>query len=357
MHSVNNLFDKIISQENLYHAHLLARRHKRCKPEVLRYGWRIESITKILHERLAAGTWWPQGYSEFVVTNEVKRRTIHAPMYGDRVVHHALIDIVRPYFERTFIHDSYAVTPGKGTHRAVRRVQYFTRLERRSGRRVYVLQGDIRHYYPSINHAILLRLIARTLRDRRIVDIWRRIIDSFGTTRGLPIGSLTSQLAANIYLNPFDHFVKEQLHVKHYARYMDDFVIVMADKERLRKVLSAIHEYLDTHLNLELNRKTRIYPASHGIDFAGYRIFATHILSRKRTIKAAKLRFKHLSHLYKYGYIGLVDVTPRVASFLGYVKHCNAQRTTQSTLRRLLLIRSYNYGKNNPANYNAGQLH
>lgn len=338
----NNLFNEIISFENLYAAYLAAKKGKRYKPEVLLAGSNIEAILSELHYELSTGTWRPDKYREFLSVTEVKRRIIHAPTFKDRILQHAIVQVIRPYFEEKFIYDSYAVTPGKGTHLAVRRVQNFLRRAAITGESVYVLQCDISKFYPSMDHDVLKSQIRRTIRDKKVLRLLDTMIDGFNGNagKGLPIGALTSQLAANIYLNVLDHFVKECIGAKYYLRYMDDFIIIDNDKQKLKSILADIRWLVECHLKLKLNPKTQIYPASRGVDFAGYRTFTTHILPRKRNIKAAKLRFKDLSYKFKWGRINIADATLRVISFLGYTKHCQARETTISTLKWLKLRRA-----------------
>ena len=264
----NNLFDKVCSLENLYAAYHDAKKNKRFKPEVLDAGFYIEETIHELRQELLNLTWQPQPYREFLLKTEVKRRIIHAPTFRDRIVHHAILRVVKPLFEKKFIFDSYAVTIGKGQVKAVKRLQNFLRRASKSGE-VYVLQCDISKYYPSVNHEILLEEIRRTIRDKKVFEIWQRIVESFSA--GLPIGAYTSQLGANIYLNVLDHFVKECLQWKFYLRYMDDFILIGNDKKQLWKNLDDIRWLLDTKLKLKLNNRTKIFKAKQGVDFAGYR--------------------------------------------------------------------------------------
>ena len=317
----NNLFEKVCSLENLYAAYNDAKKNKRFKPEVLEAGFCIEKTIHELRQELLNLTWQPQEYREFLLKTEVKRRIIHAPTFRDRIVHHAILRIVKPLFEKKFIFDSYAVTVGKGQVKAVKRLQNFLRRASKNGE-VYVLQCDISKYYPSMSHEILLEEIKRTIRDKKVFEIWRRIIESF--SEGLPIGAYTSQLSANIYLNVLDHFVKECLQWKYYLRYMDDFILIGNDKKQLWKSLEDIRWLLDTKLKLKLNNRTKIYKACQGVDFAGYRTFSDKILPRKRNVKAARHRLKK--------FVGK-ELARRVASFLGYMKHCDGYKTTFSTLK------------------------
>ena len=347
----SNLFDKIISFENLYLAYCEARRGRRYRGDVLQFHKNFEEELSDIHRALKTKTWEPDPYREFLSITEVKRRIIHAPSFRDRVVHHALANITRPLFEKKYIFDSYATIQGKGTHKAVFRVQEHLRRAGAEWDNVYVLQCDIAKYYPNIDHDVLMKQVKRTIRDKDVIWLWEQIISGFTASgRGLPIGALTSQIAANIYLNVLDHFVKECLHGKYFVRYMDDFILLGPSKEYLWDALADIKWLLEGHLKLKLNPKTRIYPASRGIDFAGYRTFSTHILPRKRNIKAAKKRFKTLSYLFNKEMISLARVKASVMSFLGYVKHCQAIHTTASALSRLTIKQKGEIinGKNSP---------
>lgn len=339
----NDLFDTITSCENLFAAFDEAAKGKKYKPEVLDAIFHKEEIVLELQKELWDGSWVPSGYREFLCKTEVKRRIIHAPAFRDRVVHHAICQIVAPLFFQKFIFDSYAVTPGKGTHRAVSRVQTFLRQAGRGGKPVYILQGDVHHYYQSINHKILFEEIKRTIRDRGVLDTWWKIIDGFHEENGvgLPIGALTSQLSANIYLNVLDHFVKECIGWSKYVRYMDDFILVGNDKKELWDALSDIRWLLDTRLRLKLNQKVAVYPVSRGVDFAGYRTWTNHILPRKRNVKAAKRRFRRMSKDFYNWETDYGDVRQRVSSFLGYMKHANAHDSTRSALKYLVLRRNH----------------
>ena len=335
----NNLWEKVVNFDNIYSGYLEARKGRRYKAEIMSIGSRIERIIFQMIFELNTGEWRPQQYYEFECRTEVKRRIINAPTFRDRVFHHALVRIVKPLFEKKFIYDSYACRDGKGTHKAVARLQRFIRRAARQGDHVYILQCDISKYYPSIDHDVLKRQIRRTISDKRLLEAWDRLIDGFNgdTEKGLPIGALTSQLCANIYLDPLDHFAKECIRAKMYLRYMDDFIFVSTNKAELKSILADVKWFIECHLKLKLNPKTAIFPANHGVDFAGYRTFKSRILPRKRNIKAAKIRFKDLSYKYRHGKAIIEDVRSRVASFLGYTKHCKAHKTAASTLRWIVL--------------------
>lgn len=340
----NDLYEKTSSFSNLLNAYFEARKKKRYEPEVLDFYDRYESRIIELHHDLENKVWKSGTYRKFLSKTEVKRRIINAPVFRDRIVQMGLYRVVSPLFEPKYIFDSYACRIGKGTHAAADRTQDFLRRAARNFERVYVLQGDISNYYGSVWKPYVMEKVARTIRDKDVLNLLEKIYYEFNYDEtGIPIGAVTSQMCANINLDTLDHFVKETIGAKYYVRYMDDFVIICSSKEELWKILDEIRWLVETKLHLKLNPKTKIYPASRGVDFVGYRIWKTHKLPRKRNIKAAKIRFKDLSHKYKYGKVKLKDVKPRVDSFLGYMKHCDAHKTTASTLKWLKLQRGGNY--------------
>lgn len=336
-----NLWGRVTNWENLLRSYRAARKGKRYSPETLRFEDRLEENLTNIENHLLWKTWAPAAWRQFWVYDP-KSRLIQAPPFKDRVVHHALVDIVEPLFERKMISDSYACRGGKGTHKAAFGLQRQLRAAQRNWGRVYVLQADISKYFPSIDHDVLLATLARTIRDRDVLWLCRQIIKKCGYDgRGIPVGALSSQLFANVYLTMLDHKIKDDWAVPYYVRYMDDFVILGRSKAELWDFLARIKGYLATELRLSLNPKTKVYPASsRPINFSGYRIHATHLLPRKRNVKRARRSFKDLAGRYRSGEIGLDFVEPRVMSFLGYMRHCSALRTTESVLGELVLSRA-----------------
>lgn len=325
------LWERVVNWDNLVLALRKAEKGKRYRDEVLRYKHRWEENLLNLQNHLIWGSWEPAPLRTFYV-HEPKLRLIEAPAFRDRVLHHALNNIVEPIFESKFIFDSYACRAGKGTHAAVSRLQGFLRQAKQSWGRVYVLQADISRYFPSIDHNVLIKQVARTVRESRVLDIWYKVISWFRDKIGLPIGALTSQLSANINLDPFDHHIKDDLGHPFYLRYMDDWIVLGPDKSRLRDTLKRLEGWLYSHLGLRLNNKSRVYSSCHGVDFAGYRTWATHILPRKRNVRRARRRFKKMVRLYAEGKVSLDTLRGSVASFVGYTRYCNAHKTTQEIL-------------------------
>jgi len=261
-----DLFEQFTTFESLHRAHLLARRGKRDRAEVLRFTQHLEENLLMLQRELLEGTYRTGDYRYFKVY-EPKERVVASLPYRDRVVQHALISAVEPLFERTFHHDSYACRPGKGMHAGADRAQQFLRQVERSHGQVYVLKADISKYFNSIDHGVLKRLLRRRIGCERTLAVLEGIIDSNAvigdlTPKGLPIGNLTSQLAANIYLHELDDFVKHGLRERRYLRYMDDFCVVHHDKAQLHRLRHDVEAFLWDQLRLTTNHKTQVFPIS-----------------------------------------------------------------------------------------------
>lgn len=326
----SNIFDEIANFEALYKAYEECIKGRRYKNEVVSSTAHIEMIVSDLVRELQEGTYKPGEYYEFETRKEVKRRIIHAPLFRDRIVQHAVCNVLEPLYEKKFIFDSYANRKGKGNHKAVARVQLFLYQGRCNN---YVLQGDFKKYYDNVDHELLKAKIRHTVKDERVLLLCDALIDSYNghTGKGIPIGAPFSQLMANVNLDSLDHFAKEVLRVKKYVRLMDDFVII-GHKDDLIYYLQEIQWYADTQLKQPLNPKTQIYPANHGIDFGGYRTFANKILPRKRNVKAAKKRLKAVSWLYRNGVIDERVVKQQINSFKGYMSHCDGNTTLKNVL-------------------------
>ncbi len=323
METHRNLYPLIYAFNNLYLAYVKARRGKRYQPEVVRFGADLERELMQLYRELAYRTYRTGKYRTFVIY-EPKRREVAALPFRDRVVHHAVCNVIEPIFERGFIYHSYACRVGKGTHAGA---DYVTECLRRVHRRhggVYVLKADIASYFPSVDHGILVGILGRKIRCGPTMELLEEIVGSAGCDgRGIPIGNLTSQLFANIYLNELDQFVKHSLRVKHYIRYMDDFVMFHHDKGMLWEWRDRVSEFLWTGLRLELNDRTDIFPASRGVDFLGYRIWRTHRLLRKGSVKRMRRKLRRLQRKYVRGEVGLGEIDAVVQSWVGHAMHAD----------------------------------
>jgi retron-type reverse transcriptase len=331
-----HLFDDITSFENLLRAAEKAQKGKRFTPATAQFNHNLENELLQLQEELQTQTYRLRRYKEFYI-NGPKPRMISTAPYRDHVVHHALCNVIEPIFERMFIYDSYACRKGKGTHAGVDRLTRFMQTND------YALKCDIKKYFPSIDHEILKGLIRRKIGCARTLWLIDLIIDGSNPQeevsdcfpgddlltpaqrrKGVPIGHQTSQFFANIYLNPFDHFVKEELGCRYYIRYADDFVVLGDDKGWLWEVRAAMDEYLQTRLRLHLHPKKQwVLPVTNGVDFLGYRVFPTHRRLRRSSGWRFARRLKRMQEQYRKGTIDLVKVRQQIASWLGHAAHAD----------------------------------
>lgn len=323
MKRFRNLWPQVTSFENLLAAAESAARGKRFRGDVAAFDARREEEVLRLRTELLDGSWRPGPYRDFIL-REGKPRVISAPPFRDRVVHHALCRVLEPLWERRFIPDSYACRPGKGTHAAADRCQEFSR------RAPYVLQCDIRKYFPSIDHTILWEEISRVVADREVLALVATILATRGdggllwpSGRGIPLGNQTSQFFANVYMDRFDHWVKEGLRRRYYLRYVDDFLVLGESAKELAEVREAVRERLG-ELALTLHPvKQRIFPVTEGCDFVGYRIFPGHRLLRRHSGYRFRRRLRGMAAAFKRGEIAVGAVRSRVASWVGHAKHAD----------------------------------
>jgi len=292
----------------------------------------LVQLTKELQER----RWQPGPYREFYV-QESKRRLISAAPYRDRVVHHALCNVIEPLFDRTFIFDSYACRKGKGTHAAADRYTEFSRRAR------YVLKCDISKYFPSIRHDVLFGQLARRIADRDTRWLCEQVIRSRGdegllwpSGRGIPLGNQTSQFFANVYLNDFDHWMKETVGARFYLRYVDDFMILSDEKRWLHGLIPRIEAKL-AELGLELHpRKRTVFPVSEGCDFMGYRIWPDRRRLRPENGYRYQRTLKQLARTYRDGKMDLDHVRASVMSWVGHAAHADTWGLRRAVLGRVL---------------------
>lgn len=282
-----HLFERIIHPDNLRRAYANAARGKTNSHGYLIFREHYEARLASLHRQLREGTWQSSPYREFTVY-EPKRRNISAPPFSDRVVHHAVVQVIEPIFDATFLPTSFACRDGKGTHAGVKWVQ----SQLRSRGYSQYLKTDFRSFFPSVDRQVLHEQYARKISCRPTLDLLARIIPPQG--QGIPIGALTSQLSANIYANPLDHYLHHELKVP-FARYMDDIVVLGTRDGHLREVKEAVSEFAANRLHLEISR-WNISATTQGINFLGYRIWSTHKLLRKSSVTRAKRKIRAYSH-------------------------------------------------------------
>lgn len=335
-----NLWDKVIDFDNLHAAYLKARKGHRWTSEVLRFSANLEEELINLQNQLIWGTYRTGPYRFFTIY-EPKERLVAALPFRDRVAQHALCNVIGPILERRFIYHSYACRVGKGTHRGADQIQTWLRECERAWGRVYCLKADVAKYFASIDHRILMRILERVIKDRLVLTMCQEIIASGSDTgKGLPIGNLTSQWWANLYLDQLDHFVKEELRVKHYLRYMDDTVFLSPSKKELWQWYREIEGFLEDRLALRLNPKTSIFPVGpRPIDFLGYRIWPTHRLLRRDSVKRMRRKLKRMQYQYSRGEISLDKINASIQSWLGHAKHADTYGLRKKLLSSAVFAR------------------
>lgn len=332
MKTYKHLYDSITSFDNLLLAAKNACKGKRYQPKVSRFHLFLEQELFGLQRELREKSYRPGPYKTFTI-HDPKERLISAAPYRDRVVHHALCNLIEPLFDRTFVHDTYANRKGKGTHRAILRYQEFAR------RYAYVLKCDIRKFFPSLDHAILKEEIRWKIACPDTLWLIDLIIDHsnpqephavyfpgdhlftpVSRPKGLPIGNLTSQIWGNVYLNRFDHFVKEELRVKGYIRYVDDFVLFSDSKEELKAWRAAITHRL-AHLRLIPHpNKTHIHRVGRGVPFLGFRVFPQYKYVLKEKSKRHSRYVRKLLESYLAGQCTPEHLEGSFNSWLGHVR-------------------------------------
>lgn len=325
----NHLYTQIASFDGLYEAYQRARRQKRYRDEVLRFRLDLEGNLLVLLNELLTKTYRTGRYRFFHIY-EPKRREVAALPFRDRIVQHALCRVIEPLFERKFIADSFACRVDKGTHAAADRLIVFLREAEARWGHVYALKADIAQYFPSINHAILQRLLRRTIACRDTLWLMDEILHSTAIPGdpnpcGLPIGNLTSQLWANVYLNELDHFVKETLRVRHYLRYMDDFVLLSGEKAQLRYWHVEIATFLHDRLALRLNPKTTILSARQGVPFVGYLVWADQRKLRRSRLQRLQRCLTGVWRRWQVGQMSAERALASVMSWLGHLRPTGAQ--------------------------------
>jgi len=323
MKRITDLFDKVVTKDNLILAYQKARKGKSGQYGVKIFEKNVERNINQLYDELISGIYKTSEYSVFKIY-EPKEREIFRLPFRDRVVHHAIMNILEPVWVSVFISHSYACIKGKGIHAVLNDLKRdLTDIENTT----YCLKLDIKKFYPNIDHEILKCIIRKKIKDIRLLKLLDDIIDS---APGVPIGNYLSQFLANLYLSYFDHHMKEIKKVKCYYRYADDIVILAPDKPYLHSLLGNIDYYLTNQLKLQLKGNYQIFPVEvRGIDFVGYVFRHTHILMRKSIKvrfcrKAAKLNKKELDpKQYKM----------QIAPHLGWAKHCNSKHLQKKILK------------------------
>jgi len=350
MRRSRRLWQGIVSWENLLLAAYKARRGKRDRRTVQRFEFDLEGQLLAIFRALLDGSYRPGAFRTHWIARP-KPRLISAAPYHDRVVHHALMNVLEPVLERHFHPHSYACRKGKGTHAAADRLQQlFSRYR-------YFVQFDIRKYFPSIDHLILKATFRRLIKDQRVLNLMDTIVDSSNEQeslteyfpgddllsplrrRGLPIGNLTSQWFSNWYLTGLDHFVTSRLGLGGYVRYCDDFLICCDDRGVLRDAVARVGGFLaGVRLRLHEERLS-IRPSRAGATFVGYRIWPTHRLVRKQNVRAFRRRVRWMKRAYAAGLMDWGEIRRRLDSWLGHARQANSKRLIRRLSREWIFRR------------------
>ena len=348
MKTHTHLFRKLCSYENLLDAFEKARKGKSKKPYVEDFEKNLNEELISLQKNLVEKTYQPHKLKKFIV-RDPKTRTIHASAFRDRIVHHAVVKVLEPIFEKIFINDSFASRKTKGTHSAVERFEYFMRKVSGNGRLIrnaphtnaiqgYVFKADVRHYFDTINHNILLSLLRKKIKDEDVLWLVKVILDNFETPHkcvGVPLGNYTSQFFGNVYLNELDYFVKHILKVKYYIRYVDDFVILHKRKKLLEYYKKRIAGYIEC-LQLKIHPdKSHIHALRNGITFLGYRVFYNYKLLRKRNLRIFSRKLEAQLRLYKEREITKEELEGQLQGWFGYAQWANTYKFRKKIAEKL----------------------
>ncbi len=321
---VGYLFELFIDFANLLSAARKALKAARGGGSGDAFFFDLENQLLLLQDELKQDRYQPSPYSYFTI-HDPKERLISVAPFRDRVVHHALVNVLEPVYEKVFIYDSYATRKGKGTHKAVDRAQQFMRKNR------WFLKADVHKYFESVHHQTLLSIIRRKIKDEKLLAVLEKIIANGGKDGvGLPIGNLTSQFFANVYLDQLDHYLKDETGVKYYIRYMDDLVLFSQNKEMLKSLRHSIDAYLGERLKLKFkDNSVYINQALNGLSFLGKRIFPNLVRLNNVNLKRSVKRMHIRRHEYQTGKISENQYRDSMQSWIGHLAGINSFQLRQ----------------------------
>ncbi|MCX6720660.1 MAG: reverse transcriptase/maturase family protein [Candidatus Staskawiczbacteria bacterium] len=332
-----NIYNSIISSENLFSSWDKFKSDKQKKRDVLKFEWNLEENIFQLHRDLESGKYKHGAYSSFYL-RDPKQRHVHKAEVKDRILHHAVFKVLNPIFEPTFISNSFSCQTGKGTHKGISTLDKTLRqISSNNFKPCFALKCDVKKFFDTVDHSILLSIIRKRIKDATTIRLLEKIINSFSSEysnifyqKGLPIGNLTSQLFANIYLNEFDQFIKHKLKVKNYVRYTDDFVIISNDKTYLENLIASISSFLSDKLSLKLHpKKVSICKFRQGIDFLGYIVLPHYRLLRTKTKNRIIKKLKNRVEEYKNKIIDKKSLEQSLNSYLGVLSHADTHGLEQ----------------------------
>lgn len=321
--TIRNQFDKYLTFDKLLEAHFKSRKCKNRRTETILFNLKQEEYIMWLYNRLKDGTYKHGGYTKFYVT-EPKKRLIEKSMYIDRIVHRWVVDnFLLPNFGTQFIYASFACIKGKGLHNSSLYVQNMMRKAKANWGSYYILKTDVAKCFQSIDKGILIKILERKIKDKKLMWLIKEIL--YGNTRekGIEIGNYTSQTFANIYLNEVDQYIKHDLKVKYYARYLDDSVMLFKTKEEAKIALEKITSFLEEKLELKLNSKTQVIKGNQGVNYCGYKINEYRLKLRDRGKRSLKNKVKKLKQKVKNGEISSKEARSLLAGHYGYINIAN----------------------------------
>lgn len=321
MKSYSNLWEKFVSKENFELAYKNAIKGKSKQKQVQEFKKNKEANLETIRQLVISGRFHTSKYRQMIIYEPKERIIYKLPFAPDRIVQHAIMNILKPIMQNLFIADTYACIEGRGQHKASRRCSEFVR------RNSYCVQGDCRKFYPSIDHKILSDMLHRIIKDDRFMAILDDIIFSFEGGKNCPIGNYCSQWFGNFYLSKLDNFVKHELKIKDYERFCDDFLMFGNDKKYLNYCMERVRKFLLEELLLECS-KLELFKTKQGVDFCGYRHFGKYVLLRKSTAKRDKKKIRaYIEHPGKYTE---EFIAQSKASMLGSMKHCCSYNLQES---------------------------
>jgi RNA-directed DNA polymerase len=348
-------YEEIISIENLYEAARKAVRCKRSKQDIATFLLHLEKNIQSIHQDLQANSYRHSGYEIFEITDP-KRRVISKATVRDRVVHHAVHSFVYPLLDKSFITHSYACRNGKGSHNAILQTQTYCRSYS------FAIHLDIKQYFASIDRTILKRILQKKIKSKEIQCLLDEIIDSSSNIqiyceKGLPLGNLTSQLFANVYLNELDKFVKHSLHIKPYIRYMDDMLIFGNDSRELLLFAHQMKDFSADHLALQFHEKCfQILPTAKGIAYLGFRIYPFYKKVLPHGINRFRYRLKRLESDYQNHRIDVEYVSQSIRSSLSFLQFGDTKWIRKKLLNNFKMIRRKKHEKKNFTIHNAANV-
>lgn len=342
----DNLFDKIVSEANVDDAYRKTQLGQmKYKRGAIHFSQNLTANLAALRERVINGTYKPSDYYAFKVF-EPKERLIYAPAFEDKIVQHMINNILKDIYRSCFIHDSYSCIEGKGTHACAARIQQFMRIAKQNyGSQAYIIKADVYKFFYSMDRQILQSLLRKKIKCKNTLYLLDKIIESSPGEAGLPLGNLTSQLFANIYLNELDQFCKRVLGLKYYVRYADDIVIIVETKKKAKQVLEDVRNYIAKYLCLSMHpEKSKVFPLAQGVNAIGFKIHPTHRLLRNDCKAKIKRKIKKTPHLIYEGKMTVEKANQMLGSWSGHAQYGSSRNFIQKILQKFDYIYMDNKG-------------